>query len=129
MDGFLHVYCVLIKASEQAINATQFIFSLQDDIKDLLSTFRAVCSSDLHILQMCMKITKAEMTRLSGFTEEIKQKTLLILHKVRVASQCQTTSTILSDTFFSYLYCCTVHLVDSLIITQPTNALIVCHLF
>ena len=26
------------------------------------------------------------------------------------------------------LYCCTVHLVDSLIITQPTNALIVCHL-
>ena len=28
-----------------------------------------------------------------------------------------------------YLYCCTVHLVDSLIITQPTNALIVCHLF
>ena len=27
------------------------------------------------------------------------------------------------------LYCCTVHLVDSLIITQPTNALIVCHLF
>ena len=30
---------------------------------------------------------------------------------------------------FIYLYCCTVHLVDSLIITQPTNALIVCHLF
>ena len=29
----------------------------------------------------------------------------------------------------NYLYCCTVHLVDSLIITQPTNALIVCHLF
>ena len=29
----------------------------------------------------------------------------------------------------SYLYCYTVHLVDSLIITQPTNALIVCHLF
>ena len=28
-----------------------------------------------------------------------------------------------------YLYCCTVHLVDSLIITLPTNALIVCHLF
>ena len=28
-----------------------------------------------------------------------------------------------------YLYCCTVHLVDSLIITQPTNARIVCHLF
>ena len=27
------------------------------------------------------------------------------------------------------LHCCTVHLVDSLIITQPTNALIVCHLF
>ena len=27
------------------------------------------------------------------------------------------------------LYCCTVHLVHSLIITQPTNALIVCHLF
>ena len=25
---------------------------------------------------------------------------------------------------FAYLYCCTVHLVDSLIITQPTNALI-----
>jgi ABC-type enterochelin transport system ATPase subunit len=49
-----------------------------------------------------MKITKAEMTRLSGITEEIKQKTVLILHKVRVASQYQTTSTILSDTFFSY---------------------------
>ena len=32
-------------------------------------------------------------------------------------------------THFNYLYCCTVHLVDSLIITQPTNALIVCHLF
>ena len=31
--------------------------------------------------------------------------------------------------FFNYLYCCTVHLVDSLIITQPTNALIICHLF
>jgi len=30
---------------------------------------------------------------------------------------------------FDYLYCCTVHLVDSLNITQPTNALIVCHLF
>ena len=29
----------------------------------------------------------------------------------------------------NYLYCCTVHLVDSLIITQPTNVLIVCHLF
>ena len=28
-----------------------------------------------------------------------------------------------------YLYCCTVHLVDSLIITQPTNARIVFHLF
>ena len=28
-----------------------------------------------------------------------------------------------------YLYCCTVHLVDSLNITLPTNALIVCHLF
>ena len=28
-----------------------------------------------------------------------------------------------------YLYCSTVHLVDSLNITQPTNALIVCHLF
>jgi len=27
-----------------------------------------------------------------------------------------------------YHYCCTVHLVDSLIITQPTNALIVFHL-
>jgi len=25
----------------------------------------------------------------------------------------------------NYLYCCTVHLVDSLFITQPTNALIV----
>ena len=38
----------------------------------------------------------------------------------------------LLKTFFklvnAYLYCCTVHLVDSLIITQPTNALIVCHL-
>ena len=30
---------------------------------------------------------------------------------------------------FYYLYCCTMHLVDSLIITQPTNAIIVCHLF
>ena len=29
----------------------------------------------------------------------------------------------------SYLYCCTVHPVDSLNITPPTNALIVCHLF
>ena len=29
----------------------------------------------------------------------------------------------------SSLYCCTVHLVDSLIITQPTHALIVCNLF
>ena len=28
-----------------------------------------------------------------------------------------------------YLYCCTVHLIDSLNITLPTNALIVCHLF
>ena len=28
-----------------------------------------------------------------------------------------------------YLYCCTVHLVDSIIITKPTNALIVCNLF
>ena len=28
-----------------------------------------------------------------------------------------------------YLYCCTVHLVDSLNIALPTNALIVCHLF
>ena len=28
-----------------------------------------------------------------------------------------------------HLYCCTVHLVDSLIITQPTNALIFYHLF
>ena len=28
----------------------------------------------------------------------------------------------------SCLYCCTVHFVDSLNITQPTNALIVCHL-
>jgi len=28
-----------------------------------------------------------------------------------------------------YLYCCTVHLVDSLNIILPTNALIVCHLF
>ena len=26
---------------------------------------------------------------------------------------------------FLYLYCCTVHLVDSIIITKPTNALIV----
>ena len=32
-------------------------------------------------------------------------------------------------TGYNYLYCCTVHLVDSLIITLPTNALIVCHLF
>ena len=32
-------------------------------------------------------------------------------------------------TSYSYLYCCTVHLIDSLIITQPTNALIVCNLF
>ena len=32
-------------------------------------------------------------------------------------------------TCINCLYCCTVHLVDSLIITQPTNALIVCHLF
>ena len=31
-------------------------------------------------------------------------------------------------TVVNYLYCCTVHLVDSLIITLPTNALIVCHL-
>jgi len=30
---------------------------------------------------------------------------------------------------FFYLYGCTVHLVDSLNITLPTNALIVCHLF
>ena len=30
---------------------------------------------------------------------------------------------------YNYLYCCTVHLVDSLNITLPTNALIVCHLF
>jgi len=30
---------------------------------------------------------------------------------------------------FKYLYCCTVHFVDSLNITLPTNALIVCHLF
>jgi hypothetical protein len=52
---------------------------------------------------MRMKITKAEMTRFSGITEEIKQKTVLILQKVRVASQDQTTSIILSDTFFSYL--------------------------
>ena len=29
----------------------------------------------------------------------------------------------------AYLYFCTVHLVDSLNITLPTNALIVCHLF
>jgi hypothetical protein len=29
----------------------------------------------------------------------------------------------------TYLYCCTVHLVDSLNITLPTNALIICHLF
>ena len=28
-----------------------------------------------------------------------------------------------------YLYCCTVHFVDSLNITLPTNVLIVCHLF
>jgi len=28
-----------------------------------------------------------------------------------------------------YLYCCTVHPVDSLNITLPTNALILCHLF
>jgi len=33
------------------------------------------------------------------------------------------------ETFTLDLYCCTVHLVDSLIITQPTNALIVCNLF
>jgi hypothetical protein len=105
MDGFLHVYCVHFKASEQAINTTQFIFSLQDGIKDLLSTFRAVCSSNLHILQTRIKIIKAEMIRLSGFTEEIKQKTVLTLHKVRVASLCQITSTILSDTFFSYSTC------------------------
>ena len=34
-----------------------------------------------------------------------------------------------SNTTICCPYCCTVHLVDSLIITQPTNALIVCHLF
>ena len=34
-----------------------------------------------------------------------------------------------SLTVWLYLYCYTVQLVDSLIITQPTNALIVCHLF
>ena len=28
-----------------------------------------------------------------------------------------------------YLYCCTMHLVDSIIITKPTNALFVCNLF
>ena len=33
------------------------------------------------------------------------------------------------NTHIKYLYCCTVHFVDSLNITQPTNALIVYHLF
>ena len=31
--------------------------------------------------------------------------------------------------YASSLYCCAVHLVDSLNITLPTNALTVCHLF
>jgi len=54
---------------------------------------------------MRMKIIKAELIRLGGFTEEMKQKTVLTLHKVRVASLCQINSTILSDIFFSYSTC------------------------
>jgi hypothetical protein len=34
---------------------------------------------------MRMKIIKAEMIQLRGFTEEIKQKAVLTLHEVRVA--------------------------------------------
>jgi len=53
---------------------------------------------------MRMKI-KAEIIRLSGYTEEIKQKIVLTLHKVREAFLCQITSSILSDTVFSYSTC------------------------
>ena len=35
----------------------------------------------------------------------------------------------MEECYLGYLYCCTVHLVDSIIITKPTNALIVCNLF
>jgi len=44
-----------------------------------------------------------------------------VLHREQIPSPLET--------LISYLYCCTVHLVDSLNITLPTNALIVCHLF
>jgi len=40
----------------------------------------------------------------------------------------QSTYTVQPNMSIRYLYCCTVHLVDSLNITLPTNALIVCHL-
>jgi len=48
--------------------------------------------------------------------EEKKIKTYFLEDMVKTTQQ-------------DYLYCCTVHLVDSLNITLPTNALIVCHLF
>jgi len=54
--------------------------------------------------------------------DNAKLKLMAILYPVADHTQEETQKT-------NYLYCCTVHLVDSLNITLPTNALIVCHLF
>ena len=55
--------------------------------------------------------------------------TYTILYSSSVLSMCIAVVSKAAQTTIAFLYCCTVHLVDSLNITLPTNALIICHLF
>ena len=70
---------------------------------------------DSHSLRKVFKVfgLKDGPTRIVLYIHEL----LIIMYSRSVNSMCE------------YLYCCTVHLVDSIIITKPTNALIVCNLF
>jgi hypothetical protein len=71
---------------------------------------------------ICKKLQTAECI-LMEFNNEEFYKSLLNHFSFWKSKLYQSNTTLL------YLHCCTVHFVDSLNITQPTNALIVYHLF
>jgi len=78
----------------------------------------------------------SQFTQLCNEIWKVRHLVLYYCNWVIFNDACTTPTTLertplpdLMNTRSNYLYCCTVHLVDSLVITQPTNALIVCHLF
>ena len=82
-----------------------------------------------HLARSLRMSTAALLPWLHGqFWEELYLEfyILLTVHHAMILGKWPTWST---NSFLCYLYCCTVHLVDSIIITKPTNALIVCNLF